>query len=449
MGYLTRQLGLRDYGRYALTILLSSWIGIAIGAMSGGATIRLVAGSLNGRRYAVTTIQLVTIYAVTAGALLGLGADRLAHWVEEPQIAPILRIMALNVPVAALTGIYTALLTAQGRSGMLAFYAATGLPVQLAMVLLLVGRGWGIYGAAYAILISSSVQLVLGFGLTGISPFTSQRVSFRQLWSETRLQAGTQFVIRIIEGIDLILVKIFLTSPSIAGLYAGAQNIGLASVMLFNPSSGIVIQSLSKSILHERPQERNHTATAYLRVALIYGGLLVAFSGLADRIVLFLLGEGFQSSSEVVMILLWAGAFRIASVAGRTLVFSAGKKLSALPSLLSLLVAGILAYAIVLPRYGATGGAMVTAAVSLVLAVMTLRDGTILTGINFPWLTLLRVLIATAATTLLALYLRNFGISVLWLLTFTAAAYAAILIIFREWTPKRGNFKIFLTACRS
>ena len=55
MGYLTRRLGLLDYGRYALTILLSSWIGIAIGAMSGAATIRLVAGSLNGRRYAVTS----------------------------------------------------------------------------------------------------------------------------------------------------------------------------------------------------------------------------------------------------------------------------------------------------------------------------------------------------------------------------------------------------------
>jgi len=44
MGYLTRRLGLADYGRYALSILLMNWIGVSIGLATGGALVRLVAG---------------------------------------------------------------------------------------------------------------------------------------------------------------------------------------------------------------------------------------------------------------------------------------------------------------------------------------------------------------------------------------------------------------------
>ena len=74
MGYLTRRLGLADYGRYALSILLMNWIGVSIGLATGGALVRLVAGRADGHRFAVSMLQLVTLVSGGLGILLFAGA---------------------------------------------------------------------------------------------------------------------------------------------------------------------------------------------------------------------------------------------------------------------------------------------------------------------------------------------------------------------------------------
>ena len=67
MGYLTRKLGLADYGRYALDVLLVNWAATSLALATGGALVRLVAGNHGGHRYAVSMLQLV--------ALLGTGQN--------------------------------------------------------------------------------------------------------------------------------------------------------------------------------------------------------------------------------------------------------------------------------------------------------------------------------------------------------------------------------------
>jgi O-antigen/teichoic acid export membrane protein len=114
MGYLTRSLGLGDYGRYALAIVLVNWAGTSIALASGGALIRLVAGHAEGEKFAVAMLQLVGLAGLGAGAVVFAGAEWIARAMNSPGLAPLLRILAWDLPIGALAGLHIGILTAQG-----------------------------------------------------------------------------------------------------------------------------------------------------------------------------------------------------------------------------------------------------------------------------------------------------------------------------------------------
>jgi hypothetical protein len=96
MGYLTRRLGTAEYGRYAVSFVLMNWLAISIAVATGGATVRLVAGKENGRRYAVSMLQMVGVVATTLAVLIALAAQPLADLLRSPGIAPLLRIFSAD-----------------------------------------------------------------------------------------------------------------------------------------------------------------------------------------------------------------------------------------------------------------------------------------------------------------------------------------------------------------
>jgi O-antigen/teichoic acid export membrane protein len=166
----------------------------------------------------------------------------------------------------------------------------------------------------------------------------------------------------------------------------------------------------------------------------------MALSGLSGRIVVFLLGPAFESSYSVLLILLWAAGFRIAAIAGQTFVLSAGERSSFQPALHILLAVGLLFYGVVLSRYGINGGAFVTACISFILAFITIREGTRLVGIIFPWVTLLRVMLAVAVTQLFCIGFNFVHLPLFVVLTLAVLFYLAVLIVLREVQPTREHF---------
>lgn len=92
MGYLTRRLGTAEYGRYAVSLTLINWLPISIALATGGATVCLVAGRKDGRRYAVSIPQMVGVLAAIVAVLIALSAQLLADVLRSPAIAPLMRI---------------------------------------------------------------------------------------------------------------------------------------------------------------------------------------------------------------------------------------------------------------------------------------------------------------------------------------------------------------------
>jgi len=442
MGYLTRNLGLGDYGRYALAVVLANWVGTLITLASGGALIRLVAGHARGEKFAVAILQLVGMAGLGAAALVFLGAEWIAGAMNSPGLAPLLKILALGLPIGGLAGVQIGILTAQGKFLKSALVVLAGWLLQLVAAVVLVEAGMAAWGAAWAVVAASLVQLAIARWMSGVAMFGRERAAFSELWKQSRLFGAAQVALGICQTMDLPAVKYFLGLPSATGLYAGAQNIGFAGLMLFQPVNPIVQQSLSRSRFKENHAEAELVARTFLRAALIYGGVLAALSVFSGDIAAFLLGAKFRETGPVLALLLVAVAFRIQALAGRTLLSAAGEKASIVWPLIGLIVAGLIAYAWVVPKSGILGAAAVTVALSLATALLSVRDGLRLLEIRYPWPTFGRVLVAMAATVASCLWIRTLGQHVLVELSLATSFYGILLILLREIRPTKRHLSL-------
>jgi O-antigen/teichoic acid export membrane protein len=304
-----------------------------------------------------------------------------------------------------------------------------------------VGNGWVAYGAAWAIVIGALAQLALLKIMDPTPLFGRERMPVSELWMHMRWLGGTQVLLRISERMDLVAVKYFLGSAAIVGLYAGSQNIAFAAFMIFSPSNSIVLQSVSASRLRESHVEASHVATSFLRAAFIYGGALVAMTVFSQDIAVFLLGPNFADSGPLLAWLLVAVAFRISAGAGRTLIAAAGEKPSIMLPLAIVVGLGLAVYALVIPRFGAVGGAAAAVGMAFCTAVVSLSDGLRLMKIGLPGGTLLRVVTASASTALFGLFLKRAEWHVLADLTLATLFYGVALILLREWVPTRAHLE--------
>jgi O-antigen/teichoic acid export membrane protein len=176
-------------------------------------------------------------------------------------------------------------------------------------------------------------------------------------------------------------------------------------------------------------------------VAFIYGGALVAMTVFSQDIAVFLLGPNFVESGPLLAWLLVAVAFRISAGAGRTLIAAAGEKPSIMLPLTIVVGLGLAAYAFVIPRFGAVGGAAAAVGMAFCTAVVSLRDGLRLMEIGLPGGTLLRVAAASASTALFGLFLKRAEWHVLADLTLATLFYGVALILLREWMPTRVHLE--------
>ena len=446
MGYLTRRLGTAEYGRYAIAIVLMNWLAIGIAAATGGATVRLVAGQKNGRRYAVSMLQMVGMLATLLAVIISLLAEPLAHLLRSPAIAPLLRILSADFAVGAIAGIYTGILVAQGRYGLSAMTAVAAILTQLLAAFFLIERGLLAAGACWAVVAGAGVQLVVGRWASGIAFFSRDRVPFGNLWGHTRLLAGAQLALRISQSMDLLAVKFFAVSPALAGLYAGGQNIGQAGFMLFGPTQSVLLQSMAKSRREENHIDAARTGTLYLRVALTYGALLCALSVLSDEIVVFVLGPAFADSGPILAILLWAVAFRLLASTGRTLISAVGEKVSIMLPLLFLIVLGVIGYAIAIPRGGIVAAAAVALGLAVAAGLTSLCEGLKLMDIRFPWISLAKTVAAAVVTGIVAWSLPGTEWLLIAKLTAACSLYAALLFTLNEWRPTKQQLASVLRA---
>lgn len=448
MAYLSRRLGVAEYGQYAVAVVVVGWLSITISVATGGATVRLVAGQADGHRYAATMLQTVAALGSAIGLLVAAFAQPIADSFQSQDLAHLLRILSAELFLGSLAGVYSGILVAQGRFALSGILQLARSAAQLGAAVLLVERGWLAAGACAAIVAGSAVQVCIGRAVSGIRVLSRDRVGFAHLWGHTRLLAGGQIALRVAQTMDLLAVKFFTGSAGPAGLYAGASSTSVAAVTLFSPSSVIVLQSMAQSRREGRPQEAARTGEIFVHVALNYGVLLCALSVLADDITLLLLGPAFAESAPVLAVLLWTVAFRILALAGRTLIAAVGESASIVAPLVLLIGLGAAGYAVAVPSGGILAAARVALTVGAGTALASLREGLRLMSVTFPWRSLRRMVTAGVGAALVAHALPGTGLALFGRLAAACMAYATILLALNEWQPDRKQITALLAAIR-
>ncbi len=394
MVVLTRHLGAAEYGRYAVGMVVLSWTAGVAMMMLGGAVVPLVAGRRDGDRYAVTMYRA----AVGAGLVLALVLVLAAEWAERVVgirgLGSMMRVVALDAVPGAAALVHHGVVVARGEGGWGAGIPLIGVVVQLAGVMLGVWAGGGAEWAVGAYAASSVVQFVMGRVVSGVRLTGSEGVRFVELWRRTGRMAGAQLMTRVLQSLDLPAVRRGCGSDEVAGWYAGAQNIGAACVMLFFPIGGQVQRVVAAARRDGRDGEAAAAASGFVRVALVFGGLVVASSVYAREIMLMFFGRGFGGGGELLAVLLGTAALRILGVAGRVLLAVAGEDGMQVVILAVVSVVGGIAYVVVVPWYGAVGGAWVSVVLAAVAAGVSLRGAARRLGMVLPWRTVMRVVVA-------------------------------------------------------
>jgi O-antigen/teichoic acid export membrane protein len=431
MVVLTRYLGAAEYGRYAVGMVVLNWsAGVAM-MMLGGAVVPLVAGREDGDCYAVTMYRA----AVVSGLVLALVLVGSAEWVERVVgirgLGTMMRVVALDAVPGAAALVNHGVVVARGKVGWGAGIPLIGVLVQLAGVMGAVVAGGGAEWAVVAYAGSSVVQFVVGRLVSGVRLTGCEGVRFVELWHRTGRLAGAQLMTRVLQSLDLPAVRRGCGSDQVAGWYAGAQNIGAACVMVFFPIGGQVQRVVAAARWVGREGEAAAAACGFVRVALVFGGLVVISSVYAREIMVMFLGDGFGSGGELLAVLMWTAAFRILGVAGRVLLAVAGENGVQVVILAVVSVVGGCAYVVLVPRYGAGAAAAVSVVLAAVAAGVSLREAGRRLGMVLPWRTALRVVVAGGVAAAGGLVVPS-GIHVLVRLVVLTLMYGMVLVVLGE-----------------
>jgi O-antigen/teichoic acid export membrane protein len=279
-GFLTRQLGSAEYGRYVLALATVGWLQWTAAALLSRATNRLVSSAADWRPLAAELLRLHGLIGATAGALLLVGAPWLAEGLRQPAVGAVLRLLAVDVLLTVLGSGYRAVLVAMGELTWLSWTTALRWVARMGAVLGFVWLGWSVTGAVIGILVGTAVWLGAMVWRVGPLPLPApeQRGAWRRgLFGVAAPTALATVLLRLFERGDLLLLSTFDAGADTLGLYGAAQNLTLVIATL----GGTVAPVLLASITRQRRDGQVEAATRLERDAQRIPWLILPLAGIA------------------------------------------------------------------------------------------------------------------------------------------------------------------------
>src|SRR5688572_10911563 len=158
---LTRHLGPAGYGLLALAATVVSWIEWGINSLFARTTIKFVGEREPWEPLANYLVRQQATVSLGAALLLWLFAVPLAALLDEPMLAPLLTLFALNIPLFNLVHAHKNILLGRGRFGPAATLSAIRWVARLIFIVVLVEAGLSVEGAILGTIAASIVELIV------------------------------------------------------------------------------------------------------------------------------------------------------------------------------------------------------------------------------------------------------------------------------------------------
>lgn len=369
--FLTRYLGVSDYGRLSLVYaVISPVVWLASATFAGRVGVSLLTEAQDWNATAASLLRANILLGI--GAMLGFCAlvPWLAAGLGSPDLAPLLWVAAVEIGLMPVARIHRDALIAKGRYSGPALATLVFQLARVALVLVLVSAGWSLLGAILANLGARALELMVYR--------TRVRVPIRGAvpgWLDgARAQIGTIFgyalCLQLFSRVDLLMLSVLRAPADDIGLYGAAQNVAQAPGLLAFVLSPLVIAALRRAELANAPGEVAALKSGSARIALAIWALAGPAAAGAPQLVGLLFGPSFASSGPILGWLgIGGGAGLVLSVLAAHQV-AGGRFARPLVAAIPMLLAALALQAAWIPRYGALGAAWATAAAAILAAMI-------------------------------------------------------------------------------
>jgi O-antigen/teichoic acid export membrane protein len=365
-------------------------------------------------------------------------------FIENPAVVHILVVLIALAPVDAFNSLFESLFSAFAKPRIIFMRKYIAGPcLKLGAIYLTIATSSDLETLAYAYLIAGVIGLFL-YGVLLPKVLREHdiaqcfrrgmfRIKYRQLFRYTM----PVFTAEMADALRLVLVVVILEyfhNLSTVADYRAVLPIArlntvvlLSFSMLFLPMAARLFAQKNNELLQEM---QSHVA---LWVTVLSYPVFAVCISLAEPLIVLLLGERYSASAPVLAILAVGFFFKAALGLNRLTLRALGKVRVLLYIEVIATVALIIAALLLVPRFGAIGGAIAGAAVMIAYSCMNTLMLWRITGKNpLPWLYTKVYLIAAACALGLWLVRPMMGVDSI-LLLFLLTGFTWMIVIFSCW----------------
>lgn len=366
---LTRTLGPGRYGLFSVAATFITWLATTTTTPLARAAVKFVSETDEWRPVATGVLRWRLGIGGAALLVVAAACVPIAHVLGMPALAPYLAVFAIDLLLFNLVRAYRDVLTGRGRFRDVAAVSAARWTARLVLIVALVRLTGSVMGAVVGSVGATLVELIVARWREPISIRGRSTVSREMLWSVAAPLMLYGVSQQLYSKIDLFALSALGRSPADSGLYAAAQNLSVTPGLFAMSMGPLLLATLARLRRADAEDRARRVGRDALRAVIALVPVAAIVAGAAPEIVRVIFGASFAASGPLLALLFAGGvALAIMSVAVAIITAIDGQRVVSRLGL-AVLVAAMLGHAVMIPRFGAMGAAIVTTVVGVLGAI--------------------------------------------------------------------------------
>lgn len=439
---LTRHLTPSEYGALALALAGTAWLEWTVVSLFSRAAWKLIAEADDWPSVAAAVVRTFLLSSLPVAILVFAGAGFAANALRIPPLAPVLRVLAFEVPIFVTAHAYRTVLIGRGLHRSRAAVTAARWTVRALLIAAGTLLGVPLTGIAVLIVVATAVELgivrwramiaAVGGAQTVKRRAGRKPLTMRGLVSYAAPLAVSAICLRFFERIDIFALRALGGSMESVAAYGVAQNLALGPGLFGAAFTPALIAAVSYRLARGDDGGARQLSRDALRAGFLLVPLTLLVAGAAPGLILLLFGPAYATAAPLfALLLVGAAATVLIALAGGVLVAAGKLRLTLALTAPLLPIAGI-AHVLLIPGMGAIGAAIVTAGTAILGAAAACAVAWFAVGTPVPLGTLLRGVVLGSAAGWGAWTWDLTGYAVLPALALLLASLAAAMFVTGE-----------------
>lgn len=370
--YLTRSLGPEGYGLFTLAATLIGLAGFGITSLFSRATIKFVSEADDWRPVGATVLRVNLACGLGVMLLLWLAATPIAVLLGEPELSLYIKLFAFEPLLFIVASAYRSILIGVGRFRAQALPRAVRWLVRLLLIVILVEMGLSIFGAILGSIGAALVELFIYRCYIRPGALAPSSFPARRLWG----YAGPLFLsvlcFQVFSKIDLFALTALGGTAAQAGIYGAAQNLSIIPGLFAMSFSPLLLATLGRMLSSGQVGDARMIGREAMRMAVCLLPFAGMAAGAAYEVVVVIYGPVFSPAAPVLALLITGKMAMVMVSIVTVIVLAADRPRWAFVLAGPMLLLAVVGHALLIPRLGAIGAAMVTSTLEWLGALLSL-----------------------------------------------------------------------------